>query len=129
MAREKLTVLSQMPVNIFEQSIRSFSGYLVIDWIYEDESTLEVVTERATDIDVVIGVGKPRGLDRFTNLKALLLVAVGYNSVTPDMIPEGCLVANTFEHEKPIADWVIMAMLMLSRGVVKTDRKFRDKSI
>ena len=120
--------MSQMPGNVFEQSIRDQVGDLVIEWFYEKETSPEAVLARAPEIDVVICV-KPRGLDRFPNLKAVLLAGVGYESITPDMIPDGCLVANTFEHERPIADWVIMAMLMLSREAVVIDRKFRDKSI
>ena len=129
MAVNKLTIMSQMPVNIWEQSIRDQVGDLVIEWFYENDLSPETVLESAHEIDVVIRAGKPQELDRFPNLKALLLAGVGYESITPDMIPDGCLVANTFEHEKPIADWVIMAMLMLSREAVMTDRKFRDKSI
>ncbi len=121
--------MSQMPVNIWEQGIRDRLGDLVLEWFYENDLSPEDVLARAPEIDVVIGVGKPVGLDRFPNLKALLLPGVGYDSIKPDMIPDGCLVANTFEHEKPIADWVIMAMLMLSRDAIKVDRQFRDKSI
>ena len=120
--------MSQMPVNIWEQSIRDQVGDLIIEWFYEKDLSHEAVLAISPDIDVVIGV-RPQGLDRFPNLKALLLASVGYNSITSDMIPDGCLVTNTFGHEKPIADWVIMAMLMLSREAVMTDRKFRDKSI
>jgi len=129
LAEKKLTIMSQMPVNIWEQSIRDEVGDLIIEWFYENDLSPEAVLAKAPEIDVVIRVGKPVGLDRFPNLKALLLAGVGYESITPDMIPDGCLVTNTFGHEKPIADWVIMAMLMLSREAVMTDRKFRDKSI
>ena len=133
LAEKKLTVMSQMPINASEQSIRDQVGDLTLEWFFEKDLAPEAVLESTPEIDVVIGVGhgamKPWGLDRFPNLKALLLASTGYESVTPEMIPEGCLVANTFEHEKPIADWVIMAMLMLSREAVKTDRQFRDKSI
>lgn len=133
MALNKLTVLSQMPMDVFEDSIKEQVGSLELDWIYEDETNRDRVVERAADVDVVIGVAhgemKPQGLHRFTKLKAVLLSGVGYESMTRDMIPDGCIVTNTFEHENPIADWVIMAMLMLSRNAIKIDHQFRDATI
>ncbi len=133
MAVKKLTIMSQLPVNNGGQIIDDQVGDLSLEWFFDKELSPEALLEIAPEVDVVTGVGhgdmKPWGLHRFPNLKALLLVSTGYESVTPDMIPDGCLVANTFEHEKPIADWVIMAMLMLSREAIKTDRTFRDKSI
>jgi phosphoglycerate dehydrogenase-like enzyme len=133
LAVKKLTIMSQMPVNNGSQLLDDQVGDLILDWFFDKDLSPEALLELGPKVDVVTGIGhgdmKPWGLHRFPNLKALLITSTGYESVTPDMIPDGCLVTNTYEHEKPIADWVIMAMLMLSREAIKTDRTFRDKSI
>ena len=64
--------MSQMPINIWEQSIRDQFGDLGIEWFYETDLSPEAVLARAPEIDVVIRIGKPRGLDRFPNKLTVL---------------------------------------------------------
>jgi phosphoglycerate dehydrogenase-like enzyme len=62
------------------------------------------------------------------SLKAILLPAAGYENINKDAVPEGCAVANAYEHEAPIAEWVLMAMVALDHEVLKADRTFRAGS-
>lgn len=62
------------------------------------------------------------------SLKLLQLQGSGYENIDFSAVPKGCTVANVYEHEKPIAEWVIMAMIALNRQIIKTDRTFRTGS-
>lgn len=56
------------------------------------------------------------------SLKLILLPGAGYENIDFDCLPEGCIVANAHEHEKAIAEWVIMAMIALDRKVIEAHR-------
>ena len=62
------------------------------------------------------------------SLMAILLPAAGYENIARDAVPPGCVVANAYEHEAPIAEWVVMAMVALDHEVLKADRTFRAGS-
>lgn len=89
--------------------------------------------KRASEVDAILAIDHLAhlipDLHQFPNLKAILSLSVGFANFSPDMVPEGCLFANSFGHERPIADWVIMTMLMLSRDVVRRDKAFRTQTL
>jgi phosphoglycerate dehydrogenase-like enzyme len=61
-------------------------------------------------------------------LKLIQCTAGGYDGIDFEAVPVGCVVANVYEHEKPIAEWVMMAMIALDREVIKADRTLRTGS-
>ncbi len=61
-------------------------------------------------------------------LNAILLPAAGYENIQAAAVPPRCVVANAYEHEAPIAEWAIMAMVALDHEVLKADRTFRTGS-
>ncbi len=61
-------------------------------------------------------------------LRAILVPAAGYENIRPDAVPNGCVVANAYEHEEPIAEWVIMAMVALDHELFKSEHTFRAGS-
>ena len=60
------------------------------------------------------------------SLKLILLPGAGYEKIDFDSVPKGCVVANAHEHEKAIAEWVIMAMIALDRKVFKAHQTLRN---
>lgn len=89
--------------------------------------------DRAEEVDAVLVIDNQiqliPDLHQFQNLKLVLCFSVGYGNFSSDMIPDGCRFVNTFEHQQPIADWVIMAILMLSRDVMSVDASFRNQTL
>jgi phosphoglycerate dehydrogenase-like enzyme len=59
-------------------------------------------------------------------LKAILLSAAGYEKIDPAAVPPGCMVANAYEHDAPIAEWVMMAAVVLDHEVIKADHTLRS---
>ena len=63
-----------------------------------------------------------------THLKLIQCAGAGYDKIDLEAVPEGCVVANVYEHEKPVAEWVMMAMIALDRKVIQADRTLRGGS-
>jgi phosphoglycerate dehydrogenase-like enzyme len=59
-------------------------------------------------------------------LKFLQVSGTGTDEIDFESLGPGVIVANTFNHERSIAEWVIMAMLALSRQLLKSDRHLRS---
>jgi phosphoglycerate dehydrogenase-like enzyme len=81
----------------------------------------------AQQADVIVGGNIP--LDQWPatpNLKLFQIPWTGYNFTTPARMPAGVPVANCFEHETAIAEYVLLAMLEWQIGLRKMDQRFRD---
>lgn len=74
-----------------------------------------------TDFDAAMGAAVDQ-------LRAILIPAAGYDRVQPDAVPEGCIVANAYHHEAPIAEWVMTVAVMLDHEIMKSDATFRAGS-
>ena len=100
-------------------------------WVYrgewQGESPVELrfadVTQLPSSlpgIDVFIGNRFNQEMkEAADSLKLILLPGAGYENIHFDSVPEGCIVANAHEHEKAMAEWVIMAMIALNRQVIR----------
>jgi len=60
------------------------------------------------------------------DLKLYQLPFTGHHWIGPGDVPRGCRVCNTYEHEVPIAEYVLGAMLEREIGIHAADRGFRD---
>ena len=80
-----------------------------------------------TDVDVIVG-------HRFNSemgtaaksLKAILVAAAGYDQIDPEAIPRSLIIANTYHHEAPIAEWVMAVAVALDHELIPSDRTFRN---
>jgi|LWDU01.1.fsa_nt_gi hypothetical protein len=104
----KLVALSTLPTEAPVDYERDFGLAADIEWLMYLSMDADNLAKRASDVDVVVivPVGNRPVPDfrMFPNLQAVLVGSAGYEVLAPEMIPEGCLVTNTFEHEYSIAD-------------------------
>ncbi len=63
---------------------------------------------------------------RAPNLKLAQASGAGIDGLDPDSLPPGVLLANTFHHEAAIAEYVLMAMLCLTRRPYEYDARLRQ---
>lgn len=130
---DRLVALSLIPTRPPVDYERNFMLTTDVEWLQFAGMDQDELAARANDVDVVVGSGAgdwPQpDFHQFPNLRAVLLLSVGVEAVQPDMIPEGCIVTNTFEHEQSIADWVFMTMMLLSRNAFGVDKAFRDGTL
>jgi len=59
------------------------------------------------------------------SLKLIQSVGAGYEGIDLSTVPQGCQVAIVFDHERAVAEWVIMAMIALNRELLKADLALR----
>lgn len=83
-------------------------------WSIEcDGGDPEWLRKRLPEADALVALELPRELLAWARrLKALLFPGAGYMHSSPEELPGGCVLANVFEHEIPIAEYVLMAILM-----------------
>jgi phosphoglycerate dehydrogenase-like enzyme len=96
------------------------------EWTYVDANDHHAVIRLLPGKDVYISAVVKADLAGMTKgLRAILLSAAGYEKIDPAAVPEGCVVANAYEHEAPIGEWVMMAAVVLDHEVMKADRTLR----
>jgi len=76
--------------------------------------------------EVVISMDWPATSPPAPKLRLLHLPGAGTDSVDVAALPAGCAACNVFEHEVPIAEYCMRAMLEHAIGVTATDRRFRS---
>ena len=59
-------------------------------------------------------------------LRLIHVAGAGTDKIDFAALPPDVLVANTFHHERSIAEYVVAAAVMLRRGFLTQDRKLRD---
>jgi phosphoglycerate dehydrogenase-like enzyme len=59
------------------------------------------------------------------SLRFIQVPGAGWDKIDPAGIPPGVLVANCYEHERGIAEYVLMMCLALSRKLLEADRTIR----
>ena len=59
-------------------------------------------------------------------LRLIQIPAAGINGIDFAAVPLGCQVCNVFEHEGPIAEYVLLAMLEWQIGMTRLDANLRD---
>jgi phosphoglycerate dehydrogenase-like enzyme len=78
------------------------------------------------DADAVICTAlSAADLEPAVRLRLVQVLGAGLNGVEVDALPAGCTLCNVYGHERAIAEWIVMAMLALSRRLLPHDRNLR----
>lgn len=97
-----------------------------IEWVFTDMSDEGAVCRIVEEADIYLGYQFTAAMGRAARKLVLLLVSgTGTDEIDFESLPPQVVVANTFNHERSIAEWVIMAMLALSRQLLPSDRNLR----
>ena len=100
-----------------------------VEWVYTEYHDNKPSPDALVDADVYIGTDFTKEMGAAANsLKAILIAAAGYDRIDPDAVPEGCIVANAYHHEAPIAEWVMAVAVALDHELFKSDHTFRAGS-
>jgi phosphoglycerate dehydrogenase-like enzyme len=127
-----LKILAGFPEGLV--SYDDFAPFITVpvDWTDFNDLSTEEFEAVAPDFDVAVGLAgllQPANVSLMTGLRAAISGTVGYSQMERSSLPVGCDFVLTFGHEFPIADWVMLAMLALSRDTIRVDRGFRDTTI
>ena len=108
---------------------RAAPDWEVIGWAPEDtpgEAPDAAFAARAGDVDVLVGGAPPGGLwPPMPRARLWQVPWTGLDFTAPDRVPAGLPVANTYEHETTIAEYVMAAILEWQVGLRDMDARFR----
>ena len=97
-----------------------------VSWTILDESSKSEIIDYLPSQDILVTNSLPISMKEASkNLKAILLPAAGFEKIQIDAVPNGCIVANSYEHEKPIAEYVFMMMAALDRDLINLNQDFK----
>lgn len=100
-------------------------GWNVMVW-NPDTDPVEQFEPLALQADVIVGGAIPIRWPEVPQLKLFQIPWTGYDFTAPHKIPPGVPVANTFEHESAIAEYVLLGMLEWQIGLRAMDAQFRS---
>ncbi|MEM0989394.1 MAG: 2-hydroxyacid dehydrogenase [Pseudomonadota bacterium] len=86
----------------------------------------EAFPAMASAADVIVGGGIPTPWPEVPNLKLVQIPWTGYDFTGPEKIPAGVPVANTFEHETCMAEFILLSMLEWQIGLRHLDAQIRQ---
>jgi phosphoglycerate dehydrogenase-like enzyme len=119
-------------VAVFAPHLQSFAGFLEEQVstpirarfapTFREEDLLPLLTNAEI---VVTSHWSARLGAAATAMRFLQLPGAGWDKIDPAAIPQGVLVANCYEHERGIAEYVLMMCLALSRKLIEADRTIR----
>ncbi len=100
-----------------------------VEWIVENYQDNKPSVESVAKVDVLVGTDFTAEMgEASSSLKAILVAAAGVDRIEPDAVPAGCVVANAYAHEAPIAEWVMACAVALDHELFKSERTFRAGS-
>lgn len=85
----------------------------------------EAFPELAARAHVIVGGSPPVPWPEVPNLKLFQIPWTGYDFTSPEKMPKGVPVANTFEHETCMAEYILLGMLEWQIGLRKLDAEMR----
>lgn len=85
------------------------------------------VLEEVRDADALVALDMPGEVrEAARRLKVMLYPGAGYPEMSPGGLPAGCLLSNVYEHEGPIAEYVLMTMLVHATRLLRHLGSFRE---
>lgn len=102
-------------------------GWRVTTWKASDNA-LEEFAPLAAEADVIVGGAIPmQPWPAVPKLKLFQIPWTGHDFTSPDRMPAGVPVSNTYEHESTIAEYVLLGMLETRIGLRHMDAEFRTR--
>ena len=100
-----------------------------VEWVLAEYRDNKPSPDTLAGVDVYIGTDFTKEMGASADsLRAILIPAAGYDRIDPEAVPDGCVVANAYHHEAPIAEWVMAVAVALDHELLKSERTFRDGS-
>jgi len=124
----KLRVITNRRPNA-DPNVPPFPVTEPVEWIYTEFIDNKPSPESLRGTHVFIGTDFTKEMGAAADsLRAILIPAAGYDRIDPEAVPEGCIVANAYHHEAPIAEWVMAVAVALDHELLKSESTFRAGS-
>jgi phosphoglycerate dehydrogenase-like enzyme len=87
----------------------------------------EALADALADADALVcNRLEPADTRAARKLRLVQATSAGADRVDPAALPPGCVLCNAYKHEDAIAEWVVMAVLVLTRHLLRYDRGLRE---
>ena len=97
-----------------------------VEWLFTDSADEAALSDLLIDSDVYVGYQlSERMAQAARKLRLVQVSGTGTDEIDFAFLQKDVVVANTFNHERSIAEWVIMGMLALGRQLIPSDRHLR----
>jgi len=100
------------------------AGWQVTVWNPDTDDVADFAA-LAIEADVIVGGAIPIPWPEVPRLRLFQIPWTGYDFTAPEKMPKGVPVANTYEHESSIAEYVLLGMLEWKIGLRHMDAEFR----
>jgi len=98
-----------------------------VDWVELEFTNNKPNPSLIADADVIVDHSFNAEMGAAAkSLKAIFFAAAGYDQIDPAAIPHSVVVANAYQHEAPIAEWVMAMAVALDHELIQSDRTFRN---
>jgi phosphoglycerate dehydrogenase-like enzyme len=92
-----------------------------------DPGDAEALHRELADADALLcNRLEPADTEGAARLRLIQALSAGADRVDPAAVPPSCTLCNMFGHEQAMAEWVVMAMLALTRRALTYDRRLRE---
>lgn len=121
-----------MKLVIYDENWRLYrpllERYLEPSWsISAGAGNLRWLLKEVQDADALLALELPPEARNVAHkLRLFLYPGAGVPQTAPDVLPQGCSLCNVYEHEVPIAEYVLMVILMHATQVMHYSSKFRE---
>ncbi len=120
----EIVVLGRLAAHVGRRLAPLVQGEHAIHIFADPAAADSAAVERA---DVIVGWPLPGALiESARRLRLVQAAGAGFDGVPLDRLPPGAVVANTFHHEISIAEFVMLAMLYLTRRPHHYDARLRQ---
>ncbi len=100
-----------------------------IEWHVIDSSKKEDIRKLLPDFNVLVSTSMDISWkNESKNLEAIFMPGAGWDKISPEAVPEGCVVTNSYEHEVGIAEYVLMSMIALDRELINSHNTFIENN-
>ena len=124
--KDKLNVLV-LRANSLDRSIEELkkNTHVPVEWTIVDFMDKKLIADVLPHQDVLVSTSLDHSFkNESKNLKGIFMPGAGWEKVSPEAVPDGCLVTNSYEHEIGIAEYVIMSMIALDRNLINVHNNF-----
>ena len=121
-----LKILVTDPTMIMHERYLRQSLPADVEWVFANGAEETALHDLLSESDVYVGFQLSEAMGHAArNLRLLQVSGTGTDEIDFASLRGDVVVANTFNHERSIAEWVVMAMLALGRQLIPSDRHLR----
>lgn len=122
-----MKVVVSDPMFIRYADILRISGNSEDTWHFFESFDETALCHALVDADIYVGYRFTKAMaEAAASLRFIQASGAGLDRIALDALRPGVMVANTYNHERAIAEYILMVMLAFTRDLLQVDRQLRQ---